>query len=72
MIIPNITKGIVDVSVLDGWKQVFTSGTVYYEFWDEGVFVIRCTMQARDNILELASLPLKRIDSGITGILTDF
>ena len=62
--IPNI--------LLDGWKMVWTTGTIYYEFWDDGEFIIRCTRQARDNILNKSELPLKSIDSEIEGILTDF
>jgi hypothetical protein len=53
------------VEILDGWKAVYYSGMVYYEFYDEGVFI-------RDKILIESGLPLKLIDSEIEGILTDF
>lgn len=60
-----------DNRALDGWRAVYTCGTTYWEMWDEGVFIIRCTRKARDNILEWSGLPLKLITSEITGLITD-
>lgn len=64
--------GVDSVEILDGWKAVYYSGMVYYEFYDEGVFILRCTRFTRDKILTESGLPLKLIDSEIEGILTDF
>lgn len=61
-----------DHSNLDGWLQVFYGGEIYYELYDDGMFVIRCTRAFRDKILAKSRLPLKLIDSGIEGLITDF
>ena len=62
----------INGNVIDGWQQVHTSGEFYWDFFDEGNFIIRCKRSARDEILEKSGLPLKLVDSGIYGILTDF
>jgi len=56
----------------DGWVQVLSSGSFYWDFYDEGIFILRCTRDARDAILSKSGLPLKLISSEITGVLTDF
>lgn len=58
--------------VLDGWRRVWMAGEIYWEFYDYGEFVIRCTLSARDKILQRSGLPLKLIDSEIQGLITDF
>jgi hypothetical protein len=57
---------------LDGWRRIYVSGEIYWEWYDCGRFVIRCTLSTRDRILEKSGLLLKIIDSEIVGILTDF
>jgi hypothetical protein len=58
--------------VKDGWLQVLSSGNFYWDFYDDGQFILRCTRDARDAILSESHLPLKLINSEIIGILTDF
>lgn len=57
---------------LDGWKQVYCAGEIYFELFDDGEFIIRCTRKFRDEILRKSKLPLKLINSDIEGLLTDF
>jgi hypothetical protein len=56
---------------LDGWRKVWVSGGVYWEFYDDGVYVIRCTTQARDMILQMSRLSLKIIEGEVIGLLTE-
>lgn len=55
---------------LDGWKPVFTCGEIYWEFYDDGDFLIRCTMAFRDKLLSKSKLPLKIITIDVDGLLT--
>ena len=56
----------------DGWQQVYCAGEIYFEFFDDGEFIIRCTRTFRDEIIKKSGLPLKLINTEIEGILTDF
>lgn len=65
-----IDKELIDLK--DGWYRVYVSGEIYWEWWDCGKFIIRCTMGVRDKILQESGLSLKLIDHEVRGILTDF
>jgi hypothetical protein len=56
---------------LDGWRRVWVYGGFYWEFYDDGVYVIRCTLSARDGILQMSGLSLKIIEGEIVGLLTE-
>ena len=55
---------------IDGWKAVWCYGEVMWEFWDEGLFILRCSRGGRDEIIKEASLPLKLVSEDIEGLLT--
>lgn len=57
---------------LDGWRRIWVSGGLYWDYYDCGEFVIRCTREARDKILQDSKLPLKIINDDIHRLLTDF
>lgn len=55
---------------LDGWKAVWSCGEVMWKFWDEGMFILRCSRSGRDEILKSSRLPLKLISNDVEGLLT--
>jgi len=58
-------------SIYDGWCRVWEAGTYYWEMWDDGVFVIRCTLHARDDILRASDLPLKEFTKTTSKLIVE-